>query len=58
MCDTLVALPATTQNHSMLFAKSADCEVNEANVLVRIPHKTVRCEFPKPALAAYGFKMP
>jgi len=39
MCDTLVALPATTQNGSMLFAKSADCEVNEANALVRIPHK-------------------
>ena len=58
MCDTLVALPATTHNGSMLFPKSAGCEVNEANVLVCIPHKTVRCEFPKSALAAYGFKMP
>jgi dipeptidase len=37
MCDTLVALPAHTLEKSMLFAKSADCEVNEANALVRIP---------------------
>ncbi len=39
MCDTFVALPAHTRNHTMLFAKSADCEVNEANALVRIPRK-------------------
>ncbi len=39
MCDTFVALPATTRQKSMLFAKSADCEVNEANALVRIPHR-------------------
>jgi secernin len=39
MCDTLVARPGTTQNHTMLFAKSADCEVNEANAVVRIPRK-------------------
>ena len=39
MCDTLVALPSTTQNRSMLFAKSVDCEVNEANALVRISRK-------------------
>ena len=58
MCDTLVALPATTHNGSMLFAKRADCEVNEANALVRIPLKTVRFEFPKSALKEYGFKMP
>jgi secernin len=37
MCDTFVALPGTTQHHTMLFAKSADCEVNEANAVVRIP---------------------
>ena len=58
MCEPLVALLATTHNGSMLFPKSAGCEVNEANALVRIPHKTVRCDFPKPALAAYDFKMP
>ncbi len=39
MCDTFVALPAFTQDRSMLFAKSADCEVNEANAVVRIPGK-------------------
>ena len=39
MCDTFVALPAHTRNQTMLFAKSADCEVNEANALVRIPHQ-------------------
>jgi secernin len=39
MCDTFVALPAHTRDRSMLFAKSADCEVNEANALVRIPHQ-------------------
>ncbi len=39
MCDTFVALPAVTQQKTMLFAKSADCEVNEANAVVRIPRK-------------------
>jgi dipeptidase len=39
MCDTLAALPSVTRNGSMLFAKSADCEVNEANAVVRIPHR-------------------
>ncbi len=37
MCDTLVALPPATRGGGVLFAKSADCEVNEANALVRIP---------------------
>jgi secernin len=36
MCDTFVALPTVTVNKSVTFAKSADCEVNEANALVRI----------------------
>jgi len=39
MCDTFVALPAVTKQNTMLFAKSADCEVNEANAVVRIPHQ-------------------
>jgi secernin len=39
MCDTLVALSNVTQNGSVIFAKSADCEVNEANAIVRIPHQ-------------------
>jgi secernin len=37
MCDTFVALPPVTRDKSVLFAKSADCEVNEANAVVRIP---------------------
>ncbi len=37
MCDTLVALAPATADGETLFAKSADCEVNEANALVRIP---------------------
>jgi hypothetical protein len=40
MCDTLVALPPATQGGGVLFAKSADCEVNEANAVVRIPRRT------------------
>jgi dipeptidase len=39
MCDTFVALPTVTQQKSVLFAKSADCEVNEANAIVRIRRK-------------------
>src|SRR3970282_2488665 len=39
MCDTFVALPASPRGKSMLFAKSADCEVNEANAVVRIPRR-------------------
>jgi secernin len=39
MCDTFVALPSATQSKTMLFAKSADCEVNEANAVVRIPRR-------------------
>jgi len=36
MCDTLAALPPATLDGTVLFAKSADCEVNEANALVRV----------------------
>ncbi|HSO10918.1 MAG TPA: C69 family dipeptidase [Anaerolineales bacterium] len=39
MCDTFVALPSVTRDKSVLFAKSADCEVNEANAIVHIPRK-------------------
>ena len=39
MCDTFVALPSVTREKNVLFAKSADCEVNEANAIVRIPRK-------------------
>jgi dipeptidase len=33
----MVALPNVTRNKHVIFAKSADCEVNEANAVVRIP---------------------
>lgn len=39
MCDTFVALRHTTRNKTVIFAKSADCEVNEANAVVRIPRR-------------------
>jgi secernin len=39
MCDTFVALPSATLDRNVLFAKSADCEVNEANAIVRIPRR-------------------
>jgi len=39
MCDTFVALPSVTRDKNVLFAKSADCEVNEANAIVRLPGK-------------------
>lgn len=39
MCDTFVALRPTTLNKTVIFAKSADCEVNEANAVVRIPRR-------------------
>ncbi len=39
MCDTFVALPSATLEKTTLFAKSADCEVNEANALARIPRR-------------------
>ncbi|RCK77179.1 MAG: Dipeptidase [Anaerolineae bacterium] len=39
MCDSFVALSNVTQNGTVIFAKSADCEVNEANAIVRIPRQ-------------------
>jgi len=39
MCDTFAALPSVTRDKNVLFAKSADCEVNEANAIVRIHRK-------------------
>jgi secernin len=39
MCDTFVALPPLTEGDAVILGKSADCRVNEAHALVRIPHK-------------------
>ena len=38
MCDSFVALPPATAGKSVIMAKSADCLVNEAHALVRLPH--------------------
>ena len=37
MCDSFVALPSATCNHSTLAAKNADCEINEAQAVLRLP---------------------
>jgi dipeptidase len=37
MCDTFVALSDSTANGSVLLAKSADTEVNEAQHFLRLP---------------------
>jgi dipeptidase len=39
MCDTFVALKEATANGSVLLAKSADTEVNEAQHLLKLPRK-------------------
>jgi dipeptidase len=40
MCDTFTALANATEDGSVIFGKSADCEVNEAHHVVRFPAKT------------------
>ena len=37
MCDTFVALGSTTLTGSVLLAKNADTEVNEAQHVLKIP---------------------
>jgi dipeptidase len=37
MCDSFVALPSATRDGSLLFAKSADTEINEAQELILQP---------------------
>jgi secernin len=39
MCDTFVALPDATANRSVLLAKSADTEINEAQHLLKLPRR-------------------
>lgn len=39
MCDSFVALSPATINGSVILAKSADCQVNEAHALVRFPRR-------------------
>lgn len=37
MCDTFAAMPNSTINNSLLFAKNSDREPNEPHIIVRIP---------------------
>lgn len=39
MCDSFVALPSATRNRSTLAAKNADCEINEAQAVLRLPRR-------------------
>jgi dipeptidase len=39
MCDTFVALPSTTKSGSVLLAKNADTEINEAQHVLKLPHR-------------------
>src|SRR5215207_9858670 len=40
MCDSFVALPPSTINKTVIFGKSADCQINEAHALVHLPHRS------------------
>ena len=42
MCDSFVALPIATLTGTTLAAKNADCEINEAQAVLRLP----RCSYP------------
>jgi secernin len=37
MCDSFVALPPATADKTVILGKSADCQVNEAHALLRVP---------------------
>ena len=40
MRDTFVALSPATLDGSVIFGKSADCQVNEAHAVVRVPSRS------------------
>ncbi len=40
MCDSFVALPGATTTGTTLAAKNADCEINEAQAVVRLARRT------------------
>jgi hypothetical protein len=40
MCDSFVALPRATTTGTTLAAKNADCEINEAQAVIRLPRRT------------------
>ncbi len=39
MCDSFVALKSATADQSVILAKSADCQINEAHALIHLPHQ-------------------
>ena len=39
MCDSFVALPSATTTGTTLAAKNADCEINEAQAVLRLPRR-------------------
>src|SRR3990172_9980189 len=39
MCDSFVALPSATTTRTTLAAKNADCEINEAQAVLRLPRR-------------------
>lgn len=39
MCDSFVALPSATSTGTTLAAKNADCEINEAQAVLRLPRR-------------------
>ena len=39
MCDSFVALPSATATKTTLAAKNADCEINEAQAVLRLPRR-------------------
>lgn len=51
MCDTFTAMPNSTINNSLLFAKNSDREPNEPHIIVRIPARnykkgtTLKCTY-------------
>lgn len=40
MCDSFAALPPATRDKTTIFAKSADCQINEAHALVHLPRRS------------------
>ncbi len=40
MCDSFAALPSATRNGSVLAAKNADCEINEAQAVLLLPRRS------------------
>ena len=40
MCDSFVALPSATRTRTTIAAKNADCEINEAQAVLRLPRHT------------------